>query len=262
MSQRFYGAPPYRIVVVHGGPGAPGSAAGLARGISERYGALEPLQSKGGIDALVEELKSQIGRRCAEPVVLIGHSWGAWLAGLFAARHPAVVRKLILLGCGPLDVGYVGEIGLRRERNMSRGEYAEYRRLLSDLSGEDTPDRDEKLARLGAIAEKADGFDEVEDGAEAGDALPVDGALYAAITAEAMRLRESGRLLAEFLRIKCPVVLIQGDADSHPHKGVTEPLSKHGFVIRTHILEKCGHTPWKERHARDAFYRILFDELR
>ncbi len=27
---RYYGDPPYRAAVIHGGPGAPGSAAGLA----------------------------------------------------------------------------------------------------------------------------------------------------------------------------------------------------------------------------------------
>jgi pimeloyl-ACP methyl ester carboxylesterase len=41
------------------------------------------------------------------PAILIGHSWGAWLGFLFAAKHPTLVQKLILVSSGPFDESYV-----------------------------------------------------------------------------------------------------------------------------------------------------------
>ena len=46
MTVRVHGKKPYRAAVVHGGPGAIGSAAGLAKGLAEYCGVMEPLQSE------------------------------------------------------------------------------------------------------------------------------------------------------------------------------------------------------------------------
>ena len=40
---RTYGTPPYRVAVLHGGPGTPGSAAPLARALSTYCGIRAPL---------------------------------------------------------------------------------------------------------------------------------------------------------------------------------------------------------------------------
>lgn len=104
---RKHGKEPYHIVVLHGGPGAAGSAFGLARLIAQEYGVLESMQSKYTIMELEEELMEQIEEDCSGKVILAGHSWGAWLAGLFAERFPDKVEKVNLIGCGPLDEAYV-----------------------------------------------------------------------------------------------------------------------------------------------------------
>ena len=57
---RTYGPSPCRAAVLHGGPGAIGSAAGLARGLAESCGVLEPLQSKYSVTEQVEELHRQL----------------------------------------------------------------------------------------------------------------------------------------------------------------------------------------------------------
>lgn len=113
---RKYGKKPYNIVVLHGGPGALGSAAGLSRLLSGKYGILEPMQSKYSIGELEEELLDQIKANCPGKVILAGHSWGAWLAGLFAERYPEKVKKVILIGCGPLEEKYVLQIQERRKK--------------------------------------------------------------------------------------------------------------------------------------------------
>ena len=45
---RLYGNKPYKIAVIHGGPGAPGEMAPVARELSSDYGVIEPLQTAQG----------------------------------------------------------------------------------------------------------------------------------------------------------------------------------------------------------------------
>jgi pimeloyl-ACP methyl ester carboxylesterase len=57
------------------------------------------------------------------------------------------------------------------------------------------------------------------------------------------------------------VVAIHGDYDPHPAEGVREPLSRVLSDFRFVTLEKCGHLPWIERHAKEPFYDLLRREI-
>ena len=61
--------------------------------------------------------------------------------------------------------------------------------------------------------------------------------------------------------IKCPVVAIHGAYDPHPAQGVQKPLSAILKDFRFILIEKCGHDPWHEKHARESYCTILEDEL-
>ena len=98
---RIYGKEPYKVVLIHGGPGAPGEMAPVANALKERYGVLEPLQSKDSVEGQVRKLHEQLYGYDA-PFILIGHSWGAWLAWIYAATYPKMVRHIILVGSGPV----------------------------------------------------------------------------------------------------------------------------------------------------------------
>lgn len=254
---RKHGKEPYRIVALHGGPGAAGSAFGLARMISERYGVLEPMQTKSSIAELEEELLAQMEENCSGKVILVGHSWGAWLAGLFAERYPDKVEKIILVGCGPLDDRYVAQIGVRRKENMSPEEAKEFDDILSKLES-GSGENDAYLQRLGEICDRADGYQEE---ASLRDKTDVDGALYEKVWKEAAGLRMSGKLLERFGKISCPIVLIQGIVDPHPADGVIQPLKEKNVHIKSYVLEKCGHNPWREKYARNKFAEVLYSEL-
>lgn len=254
---RKHGKGPYRIVVLHGGPGAAGSASGLAGLIAQKYGVLEPMQSKYTIKELEEELMEQMEENCCGKVVLTGHSWGAWLAGLFAERFPDKVKKVILIGCGPLDESYVSEIGERRKANMSSKEAEEFDQIMRQLEG-GFGKKDEYVQRLGEICDRADGYLEEE---ALRDTAEIDGDLYEKIWKEAAGLRKSGKLLGRFQNISCPLVLIQGAADPHPPEGVIQPLRDSSADIKSYVLERCGHMPWREKYAKEKFAEILFTEL-
>lgn len=181
---RKHGKEPYHIVVLHGGPGATGSAFGLAKLISKEFGVLETMQSKYTIMELEEELMEQIEENCSGKVILAGHSWGAWLAGLFAERFPDKVEKVILIGCGPLDKAYVSQIGERRNGNMSSEEAEEFDQILRQME-EGFGEKDESLRRLGEICDRADGYQEEE---YLRDKVEVNGELYEKVWKEAAPL--------------------------------------------------------------------------
>ena len=262
MTVRKHGTPPYRAVAVHGGPGAAGSAAGLAEGLAAFCGTLEPYQSQRSVDGQIEELREQIAACFAEtPVVLVGHSWGAWLCAMTAARYPESVSKLILVGAGPLEASYVKQIESRRFSHFSEEERRRYHTLLRRLEGEagiSGTEKDSLLGQLGFLCEKADTFQALPS---LEDPVTLDGELYGAVFSEAAAMRKSGLLLDVFERIRCPLCIMHGAYDTHPAEGLTGPLSKRNIPYQFYLLERCGHTPWHEKYARSRFFEILEQEI-
>jgi len=50
-----HGNPPFTVVVVHGGPGAGGEMAPVARELSKNFGVLEPIQTESTIEGQVND---------------------------------------------------------------------------------------------------------------------------------------------------------------------------------------------------------------
>ena len=248
---RLYGKGPYKVILVHGGPGAIGSLKGFSEELSERskIGVVEAIQTKYSISELIEELYCQIVDNCTDKVSLIGHSWGAWLVVLFAEKYPDLVKNVILVGCGPLEDKYVSEIGSRRFRNLSDEDGAIFQRLISNQA------TDEDMEKIPGILDKSDNYC-LED-REKHRADKADSRMHNTVWSEAARLRTNGELLKSFKTIKCRLYLIQGELDPHPVTGVTTPLQENGIQCETYILEKCGHSPFMEKYAKEEFYRIL-----
>jgi len=114
------------------------------------------------------------------------------------------------------------------------------------------------FARFGELMNKADSYDLLTHETEV---MFSDPNIYRGVWEQACKLRSNGELIKLGARIKCPVVAIHGDHDPHPAEGVRGPLSHVLEDFRFILLEKCGHRPWLERHARDDFYRILRREI-
>jgi pimeloyl-ACP methyl ester carboxylesterase len=81
---RLWGNTPYKIAVIHGGPGAAGSMAPVARELCRDAGIFEPFQTETTLEGQVRELSGSLKAHADLPATLIGHSWGAWLAFLAA----------------------------------------------------------------------------------------------------------------------------------------------------------------------------------
>jgi pimeloyl-ACP methyl ester carboxylesterase len=244
---RTYGSKPFKAVVIHGGPGAAGDMKPAAEELSKQFGVIEPLQTKFKIEEQVEELYSQITEMINYPVTLIGHSWGAWLALIFAAIHPESVKQLILIGSGPFEEKYTADMTEIRISHLNDEDKLRYFELLEKSKGI-------MNKKLGNLLSKADSYDLIP-GIE--PKINFNTELHHSVWDEAKELRRSGKFLEYGSKIKCPVTAIHGDYDTHPAKGVTEPLTKVLKNFNFLLLEKCGHSPWKEKFARDNFFEII-----
>ena len=249
---RLYGQGPYKVVLVHGGPGAIGSLKGFAKELNDRtnIGVVEAIQSKYSIDELIEELHNQIQGHCFNKITLIGHSWGAWLVALYSARYPEQVDSTVLVGSGPLEDKYVSEIGMRRMQNLSEEDGALFQRFGNKQA------TDEDMKRIPVLFEKSDNY--CLENRENHRADRTDSEMHNCVWSEAAQLRSSGKLLKIFKKIKSNLFIIQGSDDPHPDKGVIQPLEENGVEFETNILEKCGHSPFMEKYAKEKFYEILF----
>jgi pimeloyl-ACP methyl ester carboxylesterase len=258
---RKYGTKPFRVAVIHGGPGAAGEMAPVARELKSGRGVLEPLQTEASLKGQIKELKTVLKQNGDLPITLIGFSWGAWLGFIFAARYPKYIKKLILIGSGPFEEKYASRIQEIRLSRLNEKEKAEARSLNSVLNHPAAENKDAALARLGALFSKADAHDPIRPESEASVTPDCRFEIYRNVWKEAEKLRKSGKLLELGKRIQCPVVAIHGDADPHPTEGVQKPLSAVIGNFRFILLKNCGHKPWIERQTRDTFFKILKQEM-
>ena len=119
---------PYPLVFLHGGPGgaigenniralAPLAEDGydiylydqVGGGLSNRLGNVREYTT----ERHVRDLDAIVQRIGAQKVILIGHSWGAILAVLYAADHPDHLDRMIVTGPGPI---FPIQTGLAAER--------------------------------------------------------------------------------------------------------------------------------------------------
>lgn len=255
---RRYGRPPYRVILLHGGPGAPGTMAPVARQLGRRRGVLEPLQAEASLEGQLGELRELLERHAQPPAALVGSSWGAMLGYIFAARYPSLVRKLVLVGSGVFEERYAASIWPGRLSRLTPAERSQAQSLRAAWEDPTRPDRQAAMGRLDRVLTRADTYDPLTLDTGVTEVQPK---VHRGVWAEARALRASGQLAELGRQIRCPVLAIHGDHDPHPAQGVREPLARVLADFRFVLLEQCGHLPWIERRARRAFFALLEAEL-
>ncbi len=255
---RKHGDPPFTAAVLHGGPGGAGEVLPVAVELSQKHGILEPLQTKDSIEGQIAELFGVLEEHGDLPITLIGHSWGAWLGFFFASRYPKFVKKLILVGSGPYEKKYVREMEETKMGRLNDVDRSRAEELEKSIESRDFAVKKAAFEEFGRLMSKIDVFAPIPEKENHVEFRPD---IFERIMPEASKMRESGELLEAGKRIKCPVVAIHGDYDSHPWRGVEEPLKGILKDFRFILIERCGHSPWKEKNAREEFYEILRKEL-
>jgi pimeloyl-ACP methyl ester carboxylesterase len=208
------------VVVLHGGPGAPGDAGGLAHLLADPLRVLEPFQrGSSDVPLTVAQHVSDLAAFVAEQVtgapVLVGHSWGAMLALEYAIDHP--VRSLVLVCSGTFDL--TARAAFLRDRDNP---YVLDPCPPDPLEGE----------TLDVRANRETWDDE-------------------------LRLQAEGRHPAAFAAITAPVLMVHGAADPHPGRLIRDslPLPQLDY----HEISHCSHYPWRERTAREPFAALVRD---
>ena len=255
---RKWGPGPYPVAVIHGGPGAPGEMAQVARELSSVKSVLEPFQTEMSLEGQIQELRSVLSEHGEVPVTLIGFSWGAFLSWMVAARYPALVKKLILVGSAPFEEQYAASITKTRLDRLKTSERAEAQVLLGQIEDPKTPDKNAILGTLGCLLAHADAFDPITLETEA---FHCQYDIFRSVWDEAAEQRRTQVLIRMAHSITCPVVAIHGDYDPHPAEGVHDPLTRELSDFRFLLLKKCGHRPWIERYAAENFFDILVKEI-
>ena len=177
---------------------------------------MEPLQTAKSVQGQIEELDQQLKRYVSAPVVLVGHSWGAWLAALYAAAHPRLVKHLVLVGTGPFEEAYVPQILQRRMDNLTMEDAENFRQTLNELKRGNGA----AMERLGMLVEKADNVCVIPGETKKQDVLPADGTVYQAVWPEAEQLRRKGELINAIRKITVPITILHGRMTRTRPKGL------------------------------------------
>lgn len=253
---RRYGHPPFTVAVLHGGPGALGEMQPVAKAIAAHYGTLEPLLSAPSLETQIQDLRLHLQASGELPVILCGHSFGAWLAYLFAARYPSMVKKLILVSSGPFEDRYANDVVKTRLRRLSPDKQRSLADLQQAITTATGAEQDRLFSRIGQLLFTVDSYNPFPY-----EEISVEYRYqtFKCVWSEADTLRRTGGLLREGRRIRCPVTAIHGDYDPHPAEGVQKPLSKILSDFHFTLLEHCGHYPWLERQAAHGFYQHLIE---
>src|SRR5439155_20380358 len=175
--------------VLHGGPGAPGSAAGLARLLGSRFRVLEPLQRRSGaVPLTVARHVADLADVAPEGAAIVGWSWGAMLALSYAAAHPGRVQSLALVSCGTYDEGSRALYRRDMDARLGVGGRARMAALRARLTGlADPMQRERVVEELGELAVRTQACDPLPDDDEG--ALPADSAGHDATWRDVLRLQ-------------------------------------------------------------------------
>jgi pimeloyl-ACP methyl ester carboxylesterase len=257
MEVRTYGTSGPLVIVLHGGPGAAGHMAPVARGLASQFRVLEPWQRGSGPEPLtvarhVEDLHELLDAAAAggqSRPALVGSSWGAMLALAFAARHPDRVGPMALIGCGTFDSAARRQLNATVSERMDAGLRQQLARLADTY-----PDADERLGVMGNLILPLYSHELLTKEMEN---VQYDARAHEETWADMIRLQEEGVFPAAFRAITSPVLMLHGTDDPHPGPMIRASLKPYLAQLEYREWERCGHYPWLERAVSTEFFTVL-----
>lgn len=256
---REYGSTGPIVVLVHGGPGAPGYMAPVARELASEFRVLEPLQRASGGESLtvavhLADLSGVVESYADGPVSLVGSSWGAMLALAYAAAQPARARGVVAIGCGTFDEASRSLYKQTLNDRMSAELQEELRRIETSVA-----DPDERLRRRAELLLPVYSYRLMSSDLEM---EAVDARSNQETWADMLRLQEQGIYPQAFRSIEAPVLMLHGARDPHPGRQISASLARYVRRLEYQEWEECGHYPWLEREVRTSFFARLSSQLR
>lgn len=202
------------------------------------------------IESDVEDLDGIRRYLQAEPVALLGHSWGGVLAMEYAIRHPNHVSHLILMNTGPAS--HDDYVLLRQYRRTKRpADLEELRSRAADIEyQEGDPDMVAEYYRIhfrGALGQP-EHLERVIQSLRR--SFTKDGILKGREIEERLMnetwLASEFNLFPDLERLRIPTLVIHGDCDIAPEECATH-VAQAIPGARLVVLRGCGHFSYLER---------------
>jgi pimeloyl-ACP methyl ester carboxylesterase len=235
------------VIVLHGGPGAAGSAVELALGLSDRFAVIEPWQrGSGGREPLT------VARHAADlhdvvlsifngvPPALVGESWGAMLALAYAAEYPRDAGPIVLVGCGTFDKKSRA-VGMKIREERIAEYVAEHPEHAGDLD----------LSLHDRIMNWHDMTDTYQPVPVAEDVVieSFDAKAHTESWEDMIRCQDIGLYPDAFSKISSPVIMLHGSHDPHPGGMIRARLKSVLPQLEYREFDRYGHQPAIEKHA-------------
>ena len=255
------------VIFLHGGPGLYGYMEAFCESIADQCRAVyyEQRGSKqGNIDIGIEDHLRDLKRivdhyaMVAKPII-VGHSWGAMLALLFAGRHSDSLGKVILIGSGPLSASQGDAFQqILQERFGDRQDY--YDRLWSAIDEEQDETKQQTLADH-YIEEMMEIYQMDPDSGREIQPRQWDYKGARRTMRESDKSVEENKYVDALAQIKAPLTIIQGTRDVVSPESLFNLARKHVSTVTTFALARAGHYPWAGP-CQKQFMEILKQELR
>jgi pimeloyl-ACP methyl ester carboxylesterase len=243
------------VVLVHGFGGAASNWTAVAPALVERCRVLAPeLPGHGGSSALpgpgetLDPYADRVAALLPEPAVLVGHSLGGVVALRLAARHPRLVRAIVLAGSAG-----IGTTTRRSRRALTLTSVVQPGKRISRFR--------HFVAREPLLRYAAFKFVSVSD-PRALDPFAAEG--FLAGSGLHTGIREAADALAgtdprlDLERVRCPAMVLHGARDGQvPLRDAFEYARRLRAPLRT--IADCGHLLIGERPDAvvDAIYDVL-----
>jgi proline iminopeptidase len=248
------GDAPFAAVLCHGGPGLSDNLGPVAAMIDDlvtvhRYDQRASGRSTGEppftVERFVDDLES-LRLHWEHPTWIVGgHSWGGWLALMYALRFPDQVRGLIAIGTPPPPSEgwrdrYIAERDARMD-DAERSFYYEIRRRRH--AGKEITDLEEE--RWTQLQWRTDLADPTAMPEGPLFEFPVNYDLNKALVQDMDSYDSQHSLLDELGTIAAPAVFIHGSGDPRPAPRSVVATMPNATLVE---IEGAGHLPWLEQH--------------
>jgi len=253
---RYYGSSGPVVILLHGGPAAYGDLGDMASNLVDSFRVIEPWQRASGdtpltVDIHIQDLHNLVTLKCPDkPPAIVGHSWGAMLALCYAAAYPDRTGPIALVGCGTFD----NESRSRMKEIFDERMDPETRLKVKNLEVE-LDDPGERLVEKYKIIGRLQEYEHIPR--ENVKEQPFDKRAHRETWDDMVRLMNEGVYPATFASIKTPVIMLHGSYDPHPGEMIYSNLKEHIPQLEYCEFDKCGHYPWREKHASESFYHVL-----